>query len=442
MRQALHLVLDLGAAQAVAGVALGLVDAAGQRAAIGRVHADLADPARGVGGVDLVVERHRHLLAEGRDLGREKVAVELAQARAAVHGDEAQHRAHRELALVHRGGHRHAAQHVDGALVHVGRDLGNIRRLELVLFHHLQQRVGGRVRVAAGGVVLERGLGQRPARAQAVGELGGIGVARHAHAQPLRAFEDLRRAREAVLREVGRHQPAGRRVRAVQLLRIGRVAQELPHTGRLRAGRAEGMQHLLRRQLEQAAHRRGCRERARRRRGVEGAVVRPAQELADADAHLVARDHGRQQLRAAGAEALCHRQCGCDDHGGRVEHRAVVHVVLLHVVRGRRVDHRREQRRAGAPRGEDLARPVGGAHHLREALDAAYRPRGAGREHRAEPVEHQVLGAAQHGRGDVGELQLGREGREHLAGVVDGVHVQSFRTSGAGRACAPPRSSG
>ena len=95
---------------------------------------------------------------------------------------------------------------------------------------------------------------------------------------------------------------------------------------------------------QQVAHRGRGGQRAGGAGGVEHLVVRAAEELADADADLVAGDRGRQQLAAASAERLRHRQRRREHHRGRMEHRAVVHVVLLGEVRGRGVDHRREQR--------------------------------------------------------------------------------------------------
>jgi hypothetical protein len=52
-------------------------------------------------------------------------------------------------------------------------DLGHVADLQAVTLHDLQQRIGRRVRVAAGGMPFERGLGRGPARAQAIGEAGG-----------------------------------------------------------------------------------------------------------------------------------------------------------------------------------------------------------------------------------------------------------------------------
>ena len=130
----------------------------------------------------------------------------------------------------------------------------------------------------------------------------------------------------------------------VELLGVGRVAQELPEAGRLGAGRAEGMQHPLGRKPEQMAGGGSGGEGPRGAGGVEGPVVRAAEELADPDADLVADDRGRQQLATGPAERLRHRQGRREDDGGGMEDRAVVHVVLLGEMRGGRVHHRGEER--------------------------------------------------------------------------------------------------
>ena len=52
---------------------------------------------------------------------------------------------------------------------------------------------------------------------------------------------------------------------------------------------------------------------------------------------------------------------------------------------------------------ECLAMPMRNQMLIGEALDAAHRPRLTGCEHRAQPIEHQVLGAADHRLGDLRE---------------------------------------
>jgi hypothetical protein len=117
---------DLLARQRVAGVALGLVDTALEQTAIRGLHADLAYPAPGIGGVDLGIKLHAHLVAQLHGFLCQIVAVELRQPRMAVTRRQRQHGAHGELALVHGARPDHGAQHIDGALVHMAGDLGQV----------------------------------------------------------------------------------------------------------------------------------------------------------------------------------------------------------------------------------------------------------------------------------------------------------------------------
>ena len=205
-------------------------------------------------------------------------------------------------------------------------------------------------------------------------------------------------------------------MRRVQLLAVGACAQKLPQPRRLRAGRAEGVLHLRRREVQQTPHGGGGGQRAGRGRGVEHLVVAAAQEFAHANADLVAGHAGRHQLGTAGANALRHRQRRRKDHGRRVEHRAVVHVVLLgHMGRGG-IGQRRHHGRAAGAVAYDFTRPLCGPLRQRKARDAGDGARLAAGEHRAEPVHPQVFGAALHGLRHVAPLQGGGE----LGQGVDG----------------------
>ena len=84
-----------------------------------------------------------------------------------------------------------------------------------MLLQELLQRIGRRMRVAAGCVELERGLGQCPARPEAIGQARRVRVARHAGRQALGAVEDAAGAREAVPGEIGGRQARAGRVRSV-----------------------------------------------------------------------------------------------------------------------------------------------------------------------------------------------------------------------------------
>ena len=220
-------------------------------------------------------------------------------------------------------------------------------RVEGVLAHHGEQRVRGRMRVAAGGVELERGLGQRPARAERSISRAGSASLDMPAARPCGPSRMRRAPVKPSAASQAAVNPAAAACAVCSCLDRQRRAGT-PQARRLRAGRAEGMQHLRRRQPEQPADRRRSRQRAGRARGVEDLVVRAAEELADADAHLVADDRGGSSSRAAATERLRRRERRREHHAARVEHRAVVHVVLLGEVRRCRVDHRGQQR-AGAP---------------------------------------------------------------------------------------------
>jgi hypothetical protein len=209
-------------------------------------------------------------------------------------------------------------------------------------------------------------------RHDAVSQFGRIGVARHARRHALRALEDAARTGKTVLSQVGRCQAVRGRGGCVQLLRVRSIAQEFPQARRLRAGRAEGMQHLVGCELEQVPRRSGSRQRAGRARRMKDAVVRAAEKFADADAHLVAGHGRRQQVAPAGADRLGNCQC-CRKHDRTgMEDRAVVHVILFRDVRGSRVDHCREQRRSGAARDQHLAGPAARPHGLRVAVDGLH----------------------------------------------------------------------
>jgi len=73
--------------------------------------------------------------------------------------DERQHRAHVELGLMNRRGNGHGAEHIDRPLMHMRRHAFNVLRLQTMFSDHCKQCIGGGMGVAAGGVVLERGLG-------------------------------------------------------------------------------------------------------------------------------------------------------------------------------------------------------------------------------------------------------------------------------------------
>ena len=402
-----------------------------QRAAIGRVHGDLADPASRVGGVDFGVERHAHPIAQCLGSTVVEVRVELGQPGMAVLRHQCQHRSHREFALVHSGRMRDRTQHVDRALVHMGDHACQVLRPEGVFTHHLRQRVRGGMRVAAARMELEGGFDRGPAPhaadvvgtiavAESVHQLCRVGIAGHAGRQPLRTFEDLRGAGETIARQPRRHQAGAGCMGRVQLFGIGGGAQELPEPGRLGAGGPEGMLHLRGVQPQQVARRCRGSERAGRTRGVEYLVVRAAQKLSDADADFVARHRRRQQARAACADRLRQRQRHRKYHRRRMEHRAVVDIVLLGHMRRRGVDHRRKVRAGLAAAHQHFGRTGARPHRRSKAGDGFDRPCALARQCGAKPVDQQVFGLAQHRWRNVLEVQAG--GKFSELGSAHGRH--------------------
>ena len=77
---------------------------------------DLADPALGVGGVHFGIQLHYDALAERRHPFIVQSGVEFRQPGAALQRNQRQHRAHRELGLMHGARIGHRPQHVDRAL--------------------------------------------------------------------------------------------------------------------------------------------------------------------------------------------------------------------------------------------------------------------------------------------------------------------------------------
>ena len=219
------------------------------------------------------------------------------------------------------------------------------------------------------------GLQDRPAAPQAVGEPRGIGVLRHARGHALLAFEDPLRAGESFARQASREQAVGGCLGGVELLGVGSVAQEFPKPRGLRARRAERTLGAVGVEFEELGGRRRRGERARRPGRVEHRVMRAAEELADADARFVTGDRRQQELPARSLLRLRQGQHRGEHHRTGVQHRSVVHVVLLDDVRGCAVDEGGAPRAATAPIGEDFAGPRRRPRLPRERLQSAHRPR-------------------------------------------------------------------
>ena len=106
---------------------------------------------------------------------------------------------------------------------------------------------------------------------------------------------------------------------------------ELPEAGRLRAGRAIGVQRLLGVEPQQARDAGRRRNRPGRAGRVKDRVVRATEELADPDARLVARHSRDDQLAPGRSGLLRHRQHRREDDRAGVEDGAVVDLSLIHI---------------------------------------------------------------------------------------------------------------
>ena len=230
----------------------------------------------------------------------------------------------------------------------------------------------------------------------------------------MRALQNVRRAGKTITRQASGHQACRRGVCSVQLFGIGGGSQKLPQSGRLRASRAKGVLHLHRAKTQQTAHRRGSRQRAGGAGGVKHLVVRAPQKFAYPDADFITRHCRRQQLLAAAAQRLRHRQGRRKHHGGRMEHRTVVHIVLLGHMRSRCVSHGRKVGAALASIdqhfGGGIGRPGRRPHAGGEAGDGFDRARTLAGHRRAEPVHKQVFDLAYHRGGNSIEFQTGGKG--------------------------------
>jgi hypothetical protein len=129
--------------------------------------------------------------------------------------------------------------------------------------------------------------------------------------------------------------------------------------------------------------------------------VPAAEEFTDADADFVAGHAGGQQLLAARAQRLRRSHRRGKHHGGRVEHRAVVHVVLLGDMRGGGVGQRGQIGTGARASDDHLARTVGWPHRFRKAHDALDRASALASDGGSEPVDQQVLGLAHDRFGNV-----------------------------------------
>src|SRR4051812_29653730 len=93
---------------------------------------------------------------------------------------------------------------------------------------------------------------------------------------------------------------------------------------------------------------------ARRPCRVKYLVMRAAEKLADSHAAFIADDCGGQKILAAEACTLGDgKHCGKYDRAG-MQHRAVVQIILLDIMRSSTVDERSEHRRSALARHQDF----------------------------------------------------------------------------------------
>ena len=256
---------------------------------------------------------------------------------------------------------------------------------------------------------LERGFRQCPTAAKAVGQFARIGITGHTCRHALLAFKNVLRPGQPVSGQVGGQQTIGRGLGGVQLLGVGGVTQELPQSGRLGAGAAQQVGKLLLVEVQQLAYRHGGSQGADGGCGVEDTVVRAAEEFANADARLVTGHRGQDQLAPALAQVLGGGQRGGEHHGSRMQHRAVVQVILLDQMRAGTVDQGGEIGRAGLTVDQNLRFAAGRPHLLRIALEQRNRVGALAGQGRGQPVEKQVFGAADNRLGQLFVAQAGEK---------------------------------
>ncbi len=115
--------------------------------------------------------------------------------------------------------------------------------------------------------------------------------------------------------------------------------------------------------------------------------MRAPEEFADADADFVAGDDGGEHLAPGASHRLRDRQRRREHDRAGMEHRPVVDIVLLGVVRGRGVHQRGKERRGRSSGDQDFGGARRRPHLPRETLDAFHGPRALARERRGEPIE-------------------------------------------------------
>ena len=174
---------------------------------------------------------------------------------------------------------------------------------------------------------------------------------------PCGAFEDAARAGEAVAREVGGGEARRpRRARVCSCLESAASRRNSHSPAACVPAEPNACCICVGVRLEQAARPRRRRRPCPRCRSCGRSGSASGRGTRRRGCRLRSRPRWRSARSRPEAPIACATaSAGGKDDGRRMEHRAVVHVVLLGEVRGRRVDHRGEQRRLTS-RGESGSR--------------------------------------------------------------------------------------
>ena len=181
-------------------------------------------------------------------------------------------------------------------------------------------------------------------------------------------------------------------------------------TRRLRAGQAQGILQLGRRQLAQFARSHRRRVGAEYRAGVPATVehLRAVQRVADARADFEADDRGKEKVRAGGGSRLRghgRQQCG-NDQRTTVYRRDGVKVVELEALNEGPVEHSRGRSAGGFPGADDHG--VAAVLELEDGVGGHPRPGQLRADQAAaQTVEEQVFGAFDDALGNVVKGQAG-----------------------------------
>jgi hypothetical protein len=95
---------------------------------------------------------------------------------------------------------------------------------------------------------------------------------------------------------------------------------------------------------------------------MEDSIMRTPEEFAGTDADLITDHRCRDEIAARRAEILGKRKGGRKHHGGGMEDRTVMDIVLLGNVRRGGIHQGSEERRSHCARGQDLSATDGRAH--------------------------------------------------------------------------------